>query len=129
MKDPREAGRGKKATQLLAGVRPQMDIAYRTRKLRGICLSDVQMKNTFGKECAAALQNFLADLRAAHKIGDIFYDLLNDGDDSDESALKFDVDGHCSVFITPNHNRIPTNNRGEVDWTKVTRVQIRKIEQ
>ena len=48
-----------------------MEIAFRTKALRGVCLNGDAMNERFGPERAALLRRCLADLRAAAALGEV----------------------------------------------------------
>jgi hypothetical protein len=105
-----------------------MEIAFRTKALRTLCLNKEAMDDRYGAENAARLRVWLADLRAAQSIGDApllhFSPLL--GSLGHEATMSIGVD--LRAIVRANHQHLPKLTNGDVDWLRVERLLIQKIE-
>jgi len=105
-----------------------MEIAFRTKALRTLCLNKEAMDDRYGAENAARLRVWLADLRAAQSIGDApllhLAPLL--GNLGDEAIMT--IGAGLNAIVRANHQRPPKLANGDVDWLNVERLLIQKIE-
>ncbi len=104
-----------------------MEIAFAKKKLRQLCESEAQAKRDLGIEVANILKKRIADLRAATCVGDLLA-----GQPREEGARGQNIamelnNGSCMVFCV-NHNVVPKVHSGRVDWSKVSRIKILRIE-
>ncbi len=103
-----------------------MELAFVEKALRDLCASRIKLDRRLGTEVAAALRHRLADLRAAATIHEL---ILNRPCPLNESGqLAMDVAGGIRLVFCPNHNTMPTDRSGKIDWTRVTRIKIVAIE-
>lgn len=101
-----------------------MELAFETKLLREVCESAEKAKQQFGAEVARALKRLLADLRAAGSIEDL------------PVAKPRRISGNCVFQLstghiltaTANHPVNPLLKSGEIDWAKVERIRILRIE-
>jgi hypothetical protein len=105
-----------------------LELAFESRPLRTICESALQAKLELGTAIAEILQHRLADLRAATTIRDIVAGRprLLDGTDSKQMAVDL-CEGQRIVFCA-NHPNNPMTETGNLDWTRVSRIRILRIE-
>lgn len=106
-----------------------MEIAFRTKVLRTVCLSAKAMDERYGAEGGALLRRCLADMRAAECLGDVplltLLPML--GSFGDEVAV--DVGAGLKVVFKANHKKPPKLAGGKIDWSGVARILIQRIEQ
>lgn len=105
-----------------------MEIAFRTKALREVCLNGRMMDERFGAEGAAALRRCLADIRAAECVGDVPFLDLSPSSAKLGSEAKIVLDGRLVVVLRANHQKPPTTTNGETDWARVGRILIQRIE-
>jgi hypothetical protein len=105
-----------------------MEIAFRTKVLRTVCLSAKAMDERYGAEGGALLRRCLADMRAAECLGDIplLALLPRAGSLGEEAAV--DVGAGLTVVLKANHQRPPKLAGGKIDWSGVARILIQRIE-
>lgn len=103
-----------------------MELAFESKSLRVICESEAQAKLELGASVAEILKHRLADLRAATSSKDLVAG--NPRVTADGQHMIIDVgDAHRIVFKA-NHVNCPTTNTKEVDWARVSRIKILRIE-
>jgi hypothetical protein len=105
-----------------------MIIAYSTRPLRELCESQSKAERQLGVSVAAALRDRLSEMRAADNVAELPVGsptALNGTADA-QFTLKLN-DGHV-LRLKVNHNKVPTTANGEVDWARVSRVQLLAVE-
>ena len=103
-----------------------MEIAFESRELREICEHEAEAKAKLGDPVAAALKSRLADLDAAMSPSDLVAGRPRIGEDKETMVIDL-CQGYRIVFAA-NHPNNPLSERGEVDWRKVSRVRILRIE-
>jgi plasmid maintenance system killer protein len=105
-----------------------LELAFESASLRTICESEQRAKRKLGANAAEALKHRLADLRAATCARDLLVGRPRRLDGGDGQDMVLDVcDGHRIVF-SANHSNNPKTESGDVDWAKVSRIKIRRIE-
>ena len=80
----------------------------------------------YGSLVAEALTHRLADLIAAATVTDIIAGRPQVLNDSQHMSVEF-AKTHRLIFC-PNHRTNPTKQDGTIDWVKVTRIKILRIE-
>jgi len=105
-----------------------LEIAFDKKSLRQICENDEKAKHDLGVKVADKLRRRLADLRAAKTVKDLIAGRPHELDEPDDRHIGVELcDGYRIVFCA-NHNSIPTLKPNRVDWSKVSRVKILRIE-
>lgn len=108
------------------GIRAVMQIAFKSKALRSLCLSVDAMDERYGAETGAALRRCLADLRAAETLADV--PLLKMAPHvGPKERLRIAIAGRFSLQVGANRRHPPTNAAGTVDWPKVDRVLLDRI--
>ncbi len=107
-----------------------MEISFASRKLQKICNSEKEMVTKLGKQMAAKLQQRLAELTAAVTLDEISrlpparcHELTQNR----KGQLTVDLVNPKRVIFEPDHNPLPKNPDGGLDWHKVTRVKVIEI--
>lgn len=105
-----------------------MLIAFDDKSLRKICEDHDTAKNQYGQPVAEALMKRLADI----EVGNCPLELPAGKPQEIKTNLlpNFKVDlaeGYRLVFCA-NHTNVYHINNGNVDWSKVTRIRILKID-
>jgi proteic killer suppression protein len=105
-----------------------LELAFSTKSLRNLCENQTTARQELGASVAERLKRRVADLRAATSVKELVagrpYEL--DGARREHLAVNL-CDGVRIVFCT-NHSKIPVLECGRVDWLKVSRIKIVKIE-
>lgn len=103
-------------------------LAFESKSLRTICESEAHAKSELGPTVAEVLKHRLADLRAATSVKDLVVGQPRVWDSADHQTMVIDLcDGHRMVFCA-NHLNNPVANPGKLDWPRVSRIKILKIE-
>jgi proteic killer suppression protein len=105
-----------------------LELAFDSRTLRTICESETHAKDELGVAVAAMLKHRLADLRAATSVKDLVAGRLRLLEDTGDPCMALDLcEGYRMVFCA-NHARNPVAPTGGLDWPRVSRVKIMRIE-
>jgi len=105
-----------------------MEIAFRTKTLRGVCLNGDAMDDRYGPERAALLRRCLADLRAAATLGEVPL-LATEADvNSLGSDVSFGLGKGVSISVSAGHKKPPRLPGGAIDWPQVERVVIERVD-
>ena len=107
-----------------------MEISYKSRKLEKQLTDLREMAKIFG-QLARKVNQRLKDLTDADNLAIMktipaarCHELT--GDRKDELAV--DVSGNYRMIFEPNHEPKPKKEDGGLNWEKVTKIQINKIE-
>ena len=104
--------------------RGALELAFATKALRDICESEATAKEKLGAKVADALKRRLSDFQS---IG-TFDELPFTKPKKNSKNVIFDLPEGHRLVVTAGHKTNPTNTDGKIDWTKVTRLQIVRIE-
>jgi toxin HigB-1 len=105
-----------------------LELAFESRALRITCEDEREAQRELGPAVAETLKHRLADLHAATSIHDLVAGnprLLIDGN---EEALIVDLTEGFHVVLEANHARSPLTKAGRLDWDRVSRVKLLRIE-
>lgn len=103
-----------------------MIIAFETRRLREICEDGAVAVTELGSPAAEALQQRLADLRAAESITDLV--VGNPSTSGVGSAmLTIALTPTAYTIWSPNAVTPPRSADGHIDWTRTRRVRLLEI--
>ena len=103
-----------------------MELAFDSKSIRTICENEAQAKLELGASVAEVLKHRLADMRAARSPKDLVVGRPRIGADGQHMVIDLS-DGHRIIF-KPNHVNSPLTKTGELDWAKVSRIKILRIE-
>lgn len=105
-----------------------VEVAFETAKIRRICESEPVAVELYGLHNAQKLQDRLADIRAAKFVSLIPVGKPRqiDGSEPGKFSVSFSTTG--KILFCCNHVNQPLNKSGRVDWSKVNRIKIFKIE-
>lgn len=105
-----------------------MELAFDDKSLRTLCESEAHARRELGSEVAEVLKRRLADLRAATSVKDLVAGQPRQLHHADHQYMAVDLcDGYCIVYGA-NHSSNPITETGDLDWTRVSRVKILRIE-
>lgn len=101
-----------------------MLIAFASRDLEELCLSERRAVRELGKACARKLFARLADLKAASHVGELVagYPHPLKGDRAGQFSIR--LDGGKRLVFSPANEPVPLTDDGSVDWRRVTSVRI-----
>jgi len=107
-----------------------MDIQFKTDRLAKTCNSRKACEKEWGERRAKILGRRLDDLRAAETLDD----MRNMPGDCHEYKHRkdflftLDLDGPWRLYFRPCNEPLPLTNNGEnLDWSRVTRVEIIEV--
>jgi hypothetical protein len=103
-----------------------LELAFESMALRTICEKEVEAKRELGDTVAEFLKHLLSDLRAAKSVTDLVAGRPRIGDD--QSHMVVDLGESHRLVIKANHTYNPLTSSNDLDWGKVTRVKIMRIE-
>jgi hypothetical protein len=104
-------------------------LSFFTRELRELCESQVKSEREFGLEVAQQLRARLADMRAAENALDLVAGQPGEFVDGEYVRYKIDLPQSHRIILRTNHDRVATTDcLDSIDWSKVWRVQILRIE-
>ena len=105
-----------------------MDLVFATKTIRHLCESQSKARRFFGKRVADKLRSRLSDLEAALNINDMSVWCLSEPPTEPNGQLSLEIEDGFALVIAAAET--PTSNVEGVaiDWTRVTRVKVVKIE-
>lgn len=106
-----------------------MELAFEAKALRSICESEAEAKRALGCRVAETLKHRLADLRAATSVEDLVAGQPRNLGGDDLHHMAVDLSDVCRMVFCANHARNPTTDAGDIDWSRVSRVKILRIEE
>jgi hypothetical protein len=104
-----------------------LELAFDSRALRTICESESAAKRHLGTKVAETLKHRLGDVRAATSIDEVIVGDPRLLDAASEQMVIDLCDGYQIVF-SANHPKKPVSETGDLDWAKVSRVKILRID-
>lgn len=104
-----------------------MELAFDSKALRTVCESETVAKRKLGTKVAETLKHRLGDLRAATSINDVIVGQPRLLDAANEQMVLDLGEGYRMIFC-PNHPKKPVSETGTLDWTKVSRVRILRVD-
>ncbi|GAA4421282.1 hypothetical protein GCM10023169_13990 [Georgenia halophila] len=103
-----------------------MIIAFETKWLREVCEDGAVAVKELGSPAAEALQQRLADLRAAERISDLIVGNPRTSGAGDATLTITLTDTVDTIWLV-NHASPPREEGGRVDWTRTRRVRLCEI--
>jgi len=100
-------------------------LAFASKSLREICETEERALRHFGKKVTESLKHRLADLEAAPTTADLIAGRPQLQNPSGNYAVRL-ADGFCLEFAA-NHVKNPVDKNGDVDWKRVSRIQVVRI--
>lgn len=119
-------GQRRLGTQALRGRAKTLELAFESMPLRTICEKEAQAKHELGDSVAEVLKHRLSDLVAAKSVKDLLAGRPRIGDD--RSHIVVDLGESHHLVFKANHPNNPLTSSNDLDWGKVTRVKILRIE-
>lgn len=102
-----------------------LQISFKSRRLRQLCVSSTRARRLLGPETANRLQAILGDLEAVDTLADMLLPSENSCDL--EGIITLPLTPDVSMTISANHNSVPLLSNGNIDWTRVSRIKIISI--
>lgn len=105
-----------------------LEISFAEKSLRSLCENSAKAEAALGIEAAIRLQRRLADLRAAGSVKELFIVSFGGMTQKLGNKLYFNLGGGYSMVVVSNHVVTPLLKSGKIDWKKVRRIKVLKIE-
>jgi hypothetical protein len=103
-----------------------LELAFATKALRHVCEKESRAVRELGATVAKNLRARLADLTAADTIADLpFQPLPLDGKSLE---LAMTLGNGYKLILAPNHAATPVLHNDALDWSRVTRIKLLRIE-
>ena len=104
-----------------------MEFAFDSKELRAICEHESVAEEKLGPEIAEILRHRLADLRAVTSLADLTAGNPHLATVGSMECLVLDLRHRAQIVLQANHPENPSTTGGQVDWSKVSRVQVMHI--
>jgi toxin HigB-1 len=101
-----------------------IELAFADESLRELCSKKLAAELACGVEVARSLRRRLADLRAAENVAML---VTGNARIHDKSSYIIDIHGPWRLIVKANHSSNPVLKNKEIDWARVTRVQVTNI--
>ena len=105
-----------------------LELAFESLKLRTICEGPTEAEAEFGPEVAESLRHRLADMRAATSIHDLLAGQPHALEPTELQQMAVALDHGYRLIFCANHVNNPKAESGRVDWKRVSRIKIMRIE-
>ncbi len=105
-----------------------MELAFDDKSLRTLCESKAHARRELGSEVAEVLKRRLADMRAATSVKDLVAGRPRELEGTEYRHIAIDLCEDYRILFCANHNVMPVLESGDVDWSKVSRIKILRIE-
>ena len=100
-------------------------LAFRTQTIRKLCEKQAYAEDKLGIEVAGYLRARVADLESAQTLEDL---IAGSPQTLENGVIQVNMGPTARMLIKSNHNTAPRLRNGELDWSKVKRVQIIGLE-
>lgn len=100
-----------------------MELAFRTVQLRAICEDADRAARRYSESTCRHLRARLSDLRAASSVAEVIAGRPRIGV-PDEASMTIDLGDAARLVLCSNHPVQPRTSEGDLDWTKVRRLQV-----
>jgi len=100
-------------------------LAFASKTLREICEDEERAEQRFGRRVTESLKHRLADVEAAPAATDLIAGAPQLQNPTSHYSVRL-ADGFCLEFAA-NHVKNPHDKNGNIDWKKVSRIQIVRI--
>lgn len=87
-----------------------------------MCADTAVAAGFIGNQAAYELKKRVADLRAATSMADLIIFLPQAATNPHE--VKISLSDLANLVFTPNHNKLPLDNHGQIVWQDVYRIKI-----
>lgn len=107
-----------------------MDLGFSSKSIRTICEDEKEAEKKLGQPVSEMLKKRLADFNAAININDILIGnpRIHKQHTHDHKKMVIDLHEDYQLVFEASHPQNPLDEMGRVDWTKVRRIKILRIE-
>ena len=103
-----------------------MELSFNSRRIREICENTDLAQEFYGQQLADNLRKRLADIDAVLFISDLPVENLITAHKNE--TVKISLTPNANLIFCANHVNNPRFKNGKIDWEKVSRIKILKIE-
>jgi len=105
-----------------------LELAFAKKSLRQLCESEAKAKRDLGVRIASTLKRRLADMRAATSVKDLVAGQPRELEGTHRLHIAVNLCDGSRIVFCANHNATPMLESGGVDWSRVSRIKILRIE-
>jgi proteic killer suppression protein len=116
------------ALEAESDILPALELAFATKSLRQLCESEAEANRHLGVRVSEKLRRRLSDLRAATSVKDLVASRPRELRGVRQPYLAVELCEGSRLVFGPNHTVMPVLESGDVDWSRVSRVRILRIE-
>jgi hypothetical protein len=102
-----------------------LELAFEWRQLRDLCTKSALAERKLGKRIAEKLHARLADMRSATTATEL---LVGGPKEIEADQMAIELGDGARIVFCANHQDVPRYKKGNVNWSKVTRIKIARIE-
>jgi len=106
----------------------RLEIAFATQELRHLCEDEAAAQAAFGVRVASRLKARLADLDVATALSDIAVGRPRPAGSVAGLDVLLDLTRDTRLLLRVNHAKVPRRQDRAVNWARVSRVQIMRID-
>jgi len=101
-----------------------MQINFIDQKLRKLCENKREAEKKLGSDSARKLRSRLSDLEAADHVRELIAGRPHPLEHDRLGQFALDLAGGKRLVFKPNHEPIPVDDHGNIDWAEVTSIII-----
>lgn len=105
-----------------------LELAFDTKALRSLCEDEAIAVDELGNELAEKLKRRVADIRAATSVNDILVGRPCELEDTGGNLFGITLGKGYRMVFSANHIKNPRTATGVVDWSRVSRMKLLRIE-
>jgi plasmid maintenance system killer protein len=108
-----------------------MEISYSNKKLAKLLNSQKEVLRTYGPDNGRRILARLADIAAAETLADLStlpQTRVHEHKANNDEQISVDVKHPYRLMLVPNHSETPRKSDNGLDWSKITRVKILRID-
>jgi proteic killer suppression protein len=101
-----------------------MRINYQDEKLRKLCEIRREAEKKLGSDCAKKLRTRLSDLDAAIHVRELIAGHPHPLERDRLGQFAVNLTGGKRLVFVPDHEPIPKDNQGNIDWSQIINITI-----
>jgi hypothetical protein len=105
-----------------------VQLAFDSPWLRTVCESERVAKDELGGAVAEVLKHRLADMAAATSVADLVAGRPRGLGGTARNQMAVDLCEGYVITFAANHTKNPNTETGDLDWKRVSRIKILRIE-
>ncbi len=101
-----------------------MEIHFKDEKLRKLCENRREAEKKLGHDSSKKLRTRLADLEAAMNVKELVAGHPHPLERDREGQFAVNLAGGKRLVFLPNHEPVPVDEQGNIDWSQVSAITI-----